>query len=72
MATKNIFELLPDSDAEGETQQEGKKTVQKTDKKKDQKAPSNNQSQQKGKDTKPPGDIISSCSFISFPSSPKR
>ena len=53
MTSKNIFELLPDSDPETENQDD-KKPV-KTDKKKEKNLPSTTQGQSKPKETKAPG-----------------
>lgn len=54
MATKNIFELLPDSDSEIETNKEEIKPV-KTDKKKEKNNQASVQGQSKPKESKAPG-----------------
>ena len=64
MATKNIFELLPDSDPETETQDE-KKPV-KTDKKKEKNIPASSTAQTKPKETKAPGFPANKNFNISF------
>lgn len=54
MASKNIFDLLPDSDAEEETQQDVKKPSNKAENKKEKPQKSTAQTQQNPKDSKPP------------------
>ena len=71
MATKNIFELLPDSDPETETNQDDKKPV-KTDKKKEKNIPAQAQSQAKPKDVKASGFLILWLFFLFNHLAPKE
>lgn len=64
MASKNIFELLPDSDPETENVQDDKKPV-KTEKKKEKAPAGSSQAQSKPKEGKTSGKIESKFLYYS-------